>query len=161
MSDDTARTAALAALVGPTAPAVSPAGVPATGTVLEAGGDVEVLLLGTVNLGHPTPDGYRTRIRGHRGDVARVAQAQADRLIRLGAARATDVTLDDSEEQGAEVDDLDALDAAGLIELAGTSEEAAARVLAYEEARASSKQRPTVIAAAKATLEAEDTGAND
>ena len=153
MSDDTARTAALAALVGPTAPAVSPAGPVASGIVLEAGGDVEVLLLGTANLGHPTPDGHRARVRGYRGDVARVTEAQAERLIRLGAARATDTALDESEDEEADDAQLDALSADDLKALAGTSVEAATRVLAYESAKAPSKQRPTVIEAANATLE--------
>ena len=151
MADNAARLAALAALgVGAPAGVEGPAPVTLTGRTVYAGGDVERTLTATVALGYVDDAGLRWYPRdGQPGDVVTVTAEQAERLDSLGAT-----LLDDSEDSAP--DQLDALDAAALVELAGTSEEARERVFAYESGRAPSAQRKTVLEASAPTSGDED-----
>ena len=153
MADNAARLAALAALGigGTSVGAEGPAPVTLTGRTVYAGGDVERTLTATVALGYVDDAGLRWYPRdGQPGDVVTLTAEQAERLDSLGA------TLLDDSEDSAPADQLDALDAAALIELAGTSEEARERVFAYESGRAPSAQRKTVLEASAPTSGDED-----
>ena len=139
---DNARLAALAALTGGEVGAEAPApSFTATGTVHQAGGDVERTLLVGAGLTWVSDVGLE-RVDAVAGDTVLVTEQQATRLDSLSAT--VEAT---TAAKVPPADGLEDMKADDLIAVLGSQPALAGRIRDLEEARPESQQRKTVLAA--------------